>query len=315
MSATTTAPAAGNRVAAAGAALEGLDFAAALAAHRAWKQRLLEMLRSADGEPLDPAEVARDDCCTLGRWLHGEGGARYGHGPQFGELLRTHRQFHASAAQVVARIQGGDLEAASKEIAGPFSAHSETIAALLSDSIHGRELDEPDEARLPAPWLLIAFVAAMLGWGTWYLATESGSDWAATGDQRTAKALAAAPKVVDGRQIYAANCAACHQPTGAGVPGAFPPLAGSEWVNGKPEVLARVLLHGLQGPVQVKGNTYNGVMPAFGAQMDDEQLAALGTFIRFEWGNGKPPLDAKVVAEERAKARATPWTAAELGTP
>src|SRR5581483_3749710 len=80
---------------------------------------------------------------------------------------------------------------------------------------------------------------------------------------------APADPLVVGRRLYTANCAACHQPTGLGVSGQFPPLAGSEWVGGEPAVLTRILLQGLQGPLLVSGQSYNGNMPAFGARLND----------------------------------------------
>ena len=79
-------------------------------------------------------------------------------------------------------------------------------------------------------------------------------------------------------QVYTSNCSACHQPTGAGIPGAFPPLAGHAadlyMAVGGRSYLIDVLLYGLQGPITVNGMTYNGLMPAW-AQLSDEQIAAL----------------------------------------
>src|SRR5690606_5760091 len=69
--------------------------------------------------------------------------------------------------------------------------------------------------------------------------------------------------LVLGRAAYAQVCANCHMATGMGVPGAFPPLAGSEWVVGSPERLIRIVLHGLEGPIEVAGVQYPGsLMPA-----------------------------------------------------
>ena len=115
--------------------------------------------------------------------------------------------------------------------------------------------------------------------------------------------------MVDGAAVYASRCVACHQATGAGLPGVFPPLAGSEWVVGKAHTLAAVVLHGVEGPLTVKGNTYNGVMPAFAAQLSDDELAALLTHIRSEWGNTAEPVTAEAVAavREETAARTTPY--------
>ncbi len=65
-----------------------------------------------------------------------------------------------------------------------------------------------------------------------------------------------------GEATYAKTCAACHQPTCLGLPGAFPPLAGSEWVKeSDPTRIIRIVLHGVGGPIRVNGTLFNGVMP------------------------------------------------------
>src|SRR5690606_36351290 len=88
---------------------------------------------------------------------------------------------------------------------------------------------------------------------------------------------------------------------GAGIPGAFPPLAGSEWVLGPPEVVVQVVLHGLHGAIRVKDAHYDGVMPGFGQQLNDEQIAALASRVRSSWGNGAAAIDAAMVQAERAR--------------
>jgi mono/diheme cytochrome c family protein len=120
-----------------------------------------------------------------------------------------------------------------------------------------------------------------------------------------------------GRRLYTQNCVACHQTNGAGLPPVFPPLADSDWVVGSEQRLIRVLLHGLGGEIQVNGTPYNGVMPAFGpssVNWSDDQIAAVLTYIRQEWGNAAEPVLPATVAEVRAAAagRATAWTQAEL---
>ena len=167
-----------------------------------------------------------------------------------------------------------------------------------------RENDDPDENVQPLPWLFIMFLGAMGMWGAFYIvATPSGGS-SAFGDQRTVELLrppVAAPGAVlalDGKQIYAAKCTACHQANGLGVAGVFPPLAGAEWVVGDEKVLASILLHGVQGELVVKGNTYNGVMPAFGTLADGE-IAAVLTYIRSDWGNQAPVITAAMVAAQR----------------
>ena len=107
-------------------------------------------------------------------------------------------------------------------------------------------------------------------------------------------------------------CVACHQPTGAGLPPAFPPLAGSEWVAKSTSIAIRNILHGMQGPVVVKGVTYNGVMPAV-TTLNDQEIADVVTFVSNSWGNTGPVVtEAEVAAIKKKYAdRKTPWTAAE----
>lgn len=117
-----------------------------------------------------------------------------------------------------------------------------------------------------------------------------------------------------GKSVYLANCATCHQPNGGGVPGAFPPLAGSEWVVGSEERIIRIVLHGLQGPIKVKGNDYNNVMAPLGAVLKDEQIANVLSYIRQEWGNTSPEVLPETVAKVRAETASHSgyWTAEEL---
>ncbi|MBI5380816.1 MAG: cytochrome c [Opitutae bacterium] len=138
-----------------------------------------------------------------------------------------------------------------------------------------------------------------------------------------AAGAAAVPPPIDpvvlGKKQYAAACVTCHQPTGLGVPGAFPPLAGSEWVTGNEERVIRVVLHGLSGEIKVGDKVFNGAMPSFGKvpgsgyNWRDDQIAAVLTYVRQEWGNKAGPITPEKVAEVRTKVtRDKPWTAAEL---
>lgn len=106
---------------------------------------------------------------------------------------------------------------------------------------------------------------------------------------------------IDGKALYAANCAACHQATGGGVPGAFPPLAGSAYVTGpNVERLASIMLYGLMGEIRVNGATYNGVMLPLG-QLKNEELAAIASYVRTSWGNSASPIEPAVFQKMREK--------------
>jgi len=110
-----------------------------------------------------------------------------------------------------------------------------------------------------------------------------------------------------------AVCAACHQQNGEGLPGAFPPLAGSEWVTGDPKITIAIVLRGLQGPITVKGQSYNGAMVPWAA-LSDAQIASVVTYVRSSWGNTASAVTATDVAAVRAAtaSRTVPWTVSEL---
>ncbi len=173
---------------------------------------------------------------------------------------------------------------------------------------------DPTELNTPVPRLIIGLIIGLIAWGIGYILMADPTGVAALGDRRAPAALVAADAgaagvVIDGRQLYANTCQACHQATGQGLPGVFPPLAGSEWVTGDEHILAQIVLHGLTGPIEVAGVTYDGAMPAFGGQLNDAQLAAVLTFIRSEWGNGAPAVeDATAKAARAATAgQEQPW--------
>ncbi len=116
-----------------------------------------------------------------------------------------------------------------------------------------------------------------------------------------------------GKELYPVICGACHQLDGNGQEGLAPPLAGSEWAVGSEARLVRLTLQGVRGPIKVKGRVYEFEMPPL-AILDDDQIAALLTFIRREWGNTATPVEPKTVAKIRAESekRDEAWTEPEL---
>jgi mono/diheme cytochrome c family protein len=112
---------------------------------------------------------------------------------------------------------------------------------------------------------------------------------------------------------YQAVCSPCHQPNGEGIPAAFPPLAGSEWLTGDPETPIRIVLLGLSGRIQVKGATFEVVMPP-PPGLDDARIAEAISYARANFGNNASAVDAELVEKVRASLgeRSTPWTAHEL---
>jgi mono/diheme cytochrome c family protein len=117
-----------------------------------------------------------------------------------------------------------------------------------------------------------------------------------------------------GKVVYEQVCALCHNPDGNGKPGQAPPFVGSEWVLGSPEHMIRIPLQGLTGPIKVKGETWTLAMPAMGAALPDDDLAAVLTYMRNAWGNKASEITPEMVKATRAAtaSRTQPWTAAEL---
>jgi len=113
----------------------------------------------------------------------------------------------------------------------------------------------------------------------------------------TALALAASgaqAQAVDGKTLFAKNCAACHQATGLGIPGAFPALKGNVFAQGDPTIVIATVLKGRAG------------MPAFGASLDDEKLSAILTYVRSAWGNQASAVATADVATVRKTASIAP---------
>jgi mono/diheme cytochrome c family protein len=133
-------------------------------------------------------------------------------------------------------------------------------------------------------------------------------------------------QITSGKEIYSklsaggGMCVACHLPNGQGQTGAFPPLAGSDWVLGDKERLIKISIHGLQGEIVVNGEKYVGAMQGFGqplsSPLDDQQIADVLTYIRNEWGNSVSaisPEEVKAVRDsEKNRELVSMWTNAEL---
>jgi mono/diheme cytochrome c family protein len=103
-----------------------------------------------------------------------------------------------------------------------------------------------------------------------------------------------------GKKIFAANCQTCHQANGLGVPGQYPPLAGSEFTTGGSRRPAMIVLKGLQGPVTVKGQKFgSAVMQPWDKTLTDQRIADVLTYERSEWGNNASPVTAEQIAALR----------------
>ncbi|HEY1976713.1 MAG TPA: cytochrome c [Candidatus Baltobacteraceae bacterium] len=102
--------------------------------------------------------------------------------------------------------------------------------------------------------------------------------------------MAAGAPAGNGAKVYQTNCSSCHQVNGQGSPGAFPPLAGNPVVTGDPAKVIHIVKFGLSGAVSVSGKTFNGMMPAWGTQLSNADIAAALTYVRSSWGNKAPAI-------------------------
>jgi len=145
-------------------------------------------------------------------------------------------------------------------------------------------------------------------------ASASASAAAAPAATTTPAATATAAAGGDGRAVFMRTCVTCHQQNGNGIQGAFPPLAENPVVAGDKARLIRLVLHGLSGPVTVKGQHYNNVMPPW-KSLNDADLAAVLTYVRSNFGNAADAVMPAEVAAQRAAtaSRSTMWTAREIG--
>jgi mono/diheme cytochrome c family protein len=122
-----------------------------------------------------------------------------------------------------------------------------------------------------------------------------------------------------GKTVYLQTCMACHQLTGLGVPGAFPPLAKTEYVTGDTRRLVAIVLKGISGVMTVDGKIYATGMPqpelTFPQLKDDKNIADVLNYVRTSFGNeAKDAVTTEFVAEVRKEfaGRTTQWTEAEL---
>lgn len=162
-----------------------------------------------------------------------------------------------------------------------------------------------------SPARALAAIAAVA-----FLAACGGGKADTAGDSTNAATPPpAATTASAGQSEFETHCTVCHQADGTGMAGIYPPLAGSELVNAaSPNRMIAIVLKGLTGPVTVKGSAYNGIMAAFEATLNDEQIASIVTYERSSWGNTGAAVTAAQVAELRSSlaSRSAAWTIEEL---
>jgi mono/diheme cytochrome c family protein len=193
------------------------------------------------------------------------------------------------------------------------------------DTLPADDLEPEANSEAMPGWLFILMIV-LAYWGMLHLDRYAGGfSQMVYGPYESYKQLAdLQPKsgaemlVAKGESVYGMVCIACHQASGLGSPGQYPPLAGSEWAQGPANRVIRIPLHGLTGTIQVKGQTWTGLsMPAFGGAPpldNDENMAAVLTYVRQAWGNKAPPITPEQVKAVRAESasRSSPWTPEEL---
>lgn len=117
-----------------------------------------------------------------------------------------------------------------------------------------------------------------------------------------------------GKDLYLKHCSMCHQNEGQGLKATFPPLADSEWVRGPIDNLIRIQLRGLQGPIHVKGEFYQGVMPA-NSTLSDREIADILSYVRYQFGKKSSPVSASEVKKWRKEVGQPPLTNSDLTKP
>lgn len=162
------------------------------------------------------------------------------------------------------------------------------------------------------PWLIPTLPARSARWSIFAMAAVWFVSLLAGCASRDRARVAAVDPL--GKTQFENYCAACHQSDGQGVTAEAPPLAGASWVAGPQDRLIRILLHGVRGPIEVSGKTYNREMPGFGQILSDEEIATLASFVRGRFGGPGTPIEPVAVSRIRAatRQRTGAWTADEL---
>jgi len=102
-----------------------------------------------------------------------------------------------------------------------------------------------------------------------------------------------------GKAVYTKYCLVCHQASGSGVPGMFPPLGKGSWVGKDPKELVLIITKGLSGKVEVNGEVYKSAMPPQ-TQLTDKEIADVLSYIRSDFGNSFKPVDVELVKKVRS---------------
>jgi mono/diheme cytochrome c family protein len=189
-----------------------------------------------------------------------------------------------------------------------------------------REKREPRVGREPLSIWLIAVYGLAVFFGGAYLGRYSGNFSGEALDPyggesqvlKKAVGLQGPGQVAElsphdrGKKVFSANCQTCHQANGLGVPGQYPPLAGSEFTTGGSRRPAMIVMKGLQGPVTVKGQKFGAaVMQPWDKTLTDQKIADVLTYERSDWGNNASAVTAEQIAALRKELANHPESYAE----
>ena len=119
------------------------------------------------------------------------------------------------------------------------------------------------------------------------------------GGAKSVSVKTVAEHVKAGKELYGRTCLACHQSEGQGIPGAFPPLAKSDFLNANPGRAINAVLHGLSGEITVNGKKFNNVMTS--QNLTDDEVASVLTYVYDSWGNNKTVVTPAMVKNLRGK--------------
>ncbi|MBC5815040.1 MAG: cytochrome b N-terminal domain-containing protein [Candidatus Eremiobacteraeota bacterium] len=181
------------------------------------------------------------------------------------------------------------------ELVGTIIIPTLAIIALILLPWLDRSTTRSYGSRAPVLWIttlaIIGVVGLSISSQIGIVAKQQAAAAAGPAPAAPAPAASAGPSGADhGAKVYAANCTTCHGAAGAGVPGAFSPLAGNPFVTGDKNKVIKVVAKGLHGQVSVKGLTYNGQMPAWSGTLSDQDITDVVNYIRNSWGNNAPPV-------------------------
>ena len=185
---------------------------------------------------------------------------------------------------------------------------------------------EPTSTLAAVPVWLIVLMLVLGYWGTVHFDRQGGwfsakvySPYRSIDHLQGFQPRGAPNRFNVGRAVYhKPSCVLCHQANGQGTPGQFPPLAGSDWVlEPEPGRIIRAVLHGMQGsPIKINDQSFSfgASMVAWKDTFNDEEIAAVLTYVRQEWGNKASEVTLERVkgVREKTKDRATPYAPDEL---